>query len=80
MGEMHQVNQNTVMRSKVLLQRSVNAHVMKTLQLKVSYGRVSYKILSWVGGGEQDGTRMMVACYAWMPTRGGLGHAHPGKV
>ena len=35
MGEMHQ---DTVLRNKVLLQWSVNAHVTKTLRLKVSYG------------------------------------------
>ena len=37
MGEMHQLNQDTVLRKKVLLQWSVNVYVMKTLRLKVSY-------------------------------------------
>ena len=69
MGEMHQLNQDTVLRSKVLLQWSVNVHMVKTLRLKVSYSRVSYRILR-LGGGEQDGSRMIVACHACMPTRG----------
>jgi len=36
MGEMHRLNQDTMLRSKIPLQWSVNVYVMKTLQLKVS--------------------------------------------
>ena len=78
MGEMHQLNQNTAMRSKVLLQWSANAHMMKTLQLKVIYGKVSYRILSWVGGNRMVvgwGQRVMRACLL-----GGAGACPPRKI
>ena len=49
------------------------------------FTRVSYRILSWGGGGgKQDGNRMIVACestlthaYVCMPISGGLGACPP---
>ena len=45
MEEVYQLNQETVLRSKVLLQRSVNVHAMKTLwQLYQVWSRSQYNL------------------------------------